>query len=577
MLSFKALSEKKTKIKINPKMNDVMEGGFRATAESGMPITMHSYEKGGKVKKAKKVVSEKNHGEDCDCMKCEKKRRSEDVHDGPDVANEGYKGTMDLSKANPKAKKKVEDNIEKHFGTKKVPGGKMGVKEELKMTKKEYAKIHKDFKSDDPKKPRTTKYVPGKGTVSMPVKFVDEAKYEAGASNYGKMSIRNKRAVGYGGNAAPPEERRKAHDERMKKHKAMKEAAYTGPDKKDRALIKKMDNKDYAKKLADYEKNMDPKKRQALKDKATKGMTFKHESFKRFVECWKTHKKVGMKMKGGKLVNDCRPKNEEVQVTEGSEKSYYLDKDAEKRAQQKARFKAQNKEAAKERAAAKRRKERNDLRRQGKYGAVGGYYVTKHMEREEVEPKLKSFSEMCCGSVKPVMKTTVKPMMKKNELMRNIKKEEAYIKNNTQNIYGSQEEVSEKSDQSITETKTSLARFSDLSEVTRQKKEMGYVKGGTKKPTAPKQKDTALDFVKKQITAKYGKGAIMSGGSRQSKKVKGEKSTVGTGKYKKAADQKKQTAADAKKRGFKSTQDYANTMARYGGKKNYDSGRGLGT
>ena len=28
--------------------------------------------------------------------------------------------------------------------------------------------------------------------------------------------------------------------------------------------------------------------------------------------CWDTHKKVGMKMKGGKLVNDCRPKNEEV-------------------------------------------------------------------------------------------------------------------------------------------------------------------------------------------------------------------------------------------------------------------------
>ena len=28
--------------------------------------------------------------------------------------------------------------------------------------------------------------------------------------------------------------------------------------------------------------------------------------------CWDTHKKVGMKMKGGKLVNDCRPKNEET-------------------------------------------------------------------------------------------------------------------------------------------------------------------------------------------------------------------------------------------------------------------------
>ena len=48
-------------------------------------------------------------------------------------------------------------------------------KEEVEMTRKAYNKLHKDFKSDDPKKPRTTKYVPGKGTVSMPVKFVDEA------------------------------------------------------------------------------------------------------------------------------------------------------------------------------------------------------------------------------------------------------------------------------------------------------------------------------------------------------------------------------------------------------------------
>ena len=30
-------------------------------------------------------------------------------------------------------------------------------------------------------------------------------------------------------------------------------------------------------------------------------------------ECWKTHKKVGMKMKGGKMVPDCRPKNEGVE------------------------------------------------------------------------------------------------------------------------------------------------------------------------------------------------------------------------------------------------------------------------
>jgi len=37
-----------------------------------------------------------------------------------------------------------------------------------------------------------------------------------------------------------------------------------------------------------------------------------NESFQSFQEkaqkCWDTHKKVGMKMKGGKMVNDCRPK-----------------------------------------------------------------------------------------------------------------------------------------------------------------------------------------------------------------------------------------------------------------------------
>ena len=45
---------------------------------------------------------------------------------------------------------------------------------------------------------------------------------------------------------------------------------YTGP--------KKGDLKGYGSKaFKEYEKNMDPKKRQALKDKATKGMKFTHE------------------------------------------------------------------------------------------------------------------------------------------------------------------------------------------------------------------------------------------------------------------------------------------------------------
>ena len=58
-----------------------------------------------------------------------------------------------------------------------------------------------------------------------------EARYERGASDYGKMSIRNKRAVGYGGNAAPPEERRKAHQVRMKKHMTNKGKSAIDPKK----------------------------------------------------------------------------------------------------------------------------------------------------------------------------------------------------------------------------------------------------------------------------------------------------------------------------------------------------------
>ena len=66
----------------------------------------------------------------------------------------------------------VHNAIQKKKGLK--GDGKDTRSEAVTMSKKDYAKIHKDFKSDDPKNPRTTKYVPGKGTVSMPVKFSDE-------------------------------------------------------------------------------------------------------------------------------------------------------------------------------------------------------------------------------------------------------------------------------------------------------------------------------------------------------------------------------------------------------------------
>ena len=116
----------------------------------------------------------------------------------------------------------------------------------------------------------------------------------------------------------------------------------------------------------------------------------------------------------------------------------------------------------------------------------------------------------------------------------------------------------------------------EIDEATRYKKEKGYDKGGTKKPSG--KKDAALSAVVSMIRSKHGKGAIVGQGSRQQKKVKGAKSTAGTGKYKRAADEKKQLKKDAKEMGYgNDTKGYVETRARYGSKENMKSGRGLGT
>ena len=97
---------------------------------------------------------------------------------------------------------KDEKDAKKFADSIKGKGGKATVtKEEIKMTKKAYNKLHKDFKSDDPKKPRTTKYNPKTGgTESHPVKFVDEAKVDTVKhgvmSSAGKEKDRNERKFG---------------------------------------------------------------------------------------------------------------------------------------------------------------------------------------------------------------------------------------------------------------------------------------------------------------------------------------------------------------------------------------------
>ena len=99
-------------------------------------------------------------------------------------------------------------------------------------------------------------------------------------------------------------------------------------------------------------------------------------------------------------------------------------------------------------------------------------------------------------------------------------------------------------------------------ELNRLEKEQGKKSGGSK--------DQALNFVKNKIRQETGRPP------GQQKKEKGAK-TNGTQKYLERQKDKKAYADKAKKAGFKSTQDYTNTMARYGGESNYKAGRGLGT
>ena len=84
MLSFKQLQEKKTKIKINPKVQDQYE------------------------------ATDKNHGQDCDCKICEAKRDREE--NGPDVArNEEveYVEERDARKMNVRTKGSIKKQIAK--------------------------------------------------------------------------------------------------------------------------------------------------------------------------------------------------------------------------------------------------------------------------------------------------------------------------------------------------------------------------------------------------------------------------------------------------------------------------------
>jgi len=101
------------------------------------------------------------------------------ISEGDDHEGMTYKNKKELERKEKlkKASEKVPEVKNKIVSFNKESYGKR-IEEAIKMSKKEYAKTHKDFKSDDPKNPRVTRYVPGKGTVSTPVELeqVDKKK-----------------------------------------------------------------------------------------------------------------------------------------------------------------------------------------------------------------------------------------------------------------------------------------------------------------------------------------------------------------------------------------------------------------
>ena len=115
-----------------------------------------------------------------------------------------------------------------------------------------------------------------------------------------------------------------------------------------------------------------------------------------------------------------------------------------------------------------------------------------------------------------------------------------------------------------------------INELNRYGKETGKATGSmNKRPGSPVKKGgsgkTAINVVRGKIRQETGKP------EGQRKKVKGAKDTSAAGKYIEKLRSKKAYAAKAKKAGFKSTQDYTDTVARYGSEDNYKKGKGLGT
>ena len=88
--------------------------------------------------------------------------------------------------------------------------------------------------------------------------------------------------------------------------------------------------------------------------------------------------------------------------------------------------------------------------------------------------------------------------------------------------------------------------------------------------------DKALEIVRANIIKKHGKGAIYDPKTAK-KPSEADKAKAAAERKKRQDADNKAYAARAKKAGYKSTQDYANVVARYGSEDNMKKGTGLGS
>ena len=493
MLTFKQLQEKKTKIKINPKQDDLKE---------------------------KKI-----HSEDCTCGKCEKKEDKE----GPVVEAKVDAGKSPETKEKDRNVRKfgVSHNVAGHGklrralhrsnrGDKKIPGDKPYVEKESVEREGEMVEgsAYGLYKGDG--KP--------KGAMAPFAKKKEKLKKE-GADIADILARLEKKRISKGGN---PED---SPLPAMKKYHA------------DKKKVKKEEVELEEERAA---RKMTLRNLQTLKKKtipAAKAAEAKRK-------------------KEGKGEYSAAYKKKETDVTNYDDKAPAKKKAATvKKATPKP--KAKKKEAPRTQKGAMAYDGPNKARSQAADRVKAKTKAKqKSLPKKEAPKKKSSLSDKARDFIKKGVKRHRKATQGARVFAKGFKKG---VKDTVK--FAGKAKKAVVGEEALT--------FKQFQEATRLKKEKGYDKGGTKKPSG--KKDPALAAVLANIKAKHGAGAVMGQGSRQRKKVKGAKSTAGTGKYKKAADQKKATAADAKKRGFSSVQNYVDTMARYGGKSNYDKGRGLGT